>query len=96
MVDSIKIVPYSEIQEDYYKHIFKGSAPVPVQLEKPDSGKETRGNLSIGKFYHFSRKPEFYMDDIHPGRYTAGSKLTDGVRSSGNSFQKSFYEGGYC
>ncbi|MEI3003193.1 MAG: hypothetical protein V8T87_00995 [Victivallales bacterium] len=45
MVDSIKIAPYSEIQEDYYKRIFKGSAPVPVQLEKPDSGKETHGNL---------------------------------------------------
>ena len=93
VVDSIKIAPYSEIQEDYYKRIFKGSAPVPVQLEKPDSGKETHGNLSIGKFYHFSRKPEFYMDDMNPGRYTAGSKLTDGIHSSGNSFQKSLFCG---
>lgn len=33
------------------------------------------------------------MDDMNPGRYTAGSKLTDGIHSSGNSFQKSLFCG---
>ena len=91
--DSLEIFPFSEIKDNYHKQVFNTSPPAPVELESPDSGKRTYGNLSIGKFYRFSRMPDLYMDDINSGHWTNGSKLTDGVRLSGEDFQKNLFCG---
>ncbi len=61
-----------------------------LQLEDANSGKETPGNLSIGKFYTVNPAPSDYllMQDVNGGRFTAGTKLTDGDRHPDHAFRK--------
>ncbi len=84
--DSVALQPWRDLLAGAAKT--NAPAPAPVKLMNPDSGKWTSGNLSIGKFYQAGRAPAPEYYDSHSGRWTLGSKLTDGKRQQGFNFEK--------
>jgi len=59
----------------------------PIVLEPETKGKWTAGNLSIGKFYRYSRAPKKMIPDAGAGLFTDGTRLTDGEYNDGKDFQ---------
>ena len=53
------------------------AAPVPTRYDPEDKGLLTAGNLSVGKFYRFSRPPDAAWPDAFGSRWSDGTKLTD-------------------
>lgn len=91
MIDDIKFVEFKP--ENYRAKITVPKPANPLVLEDPNSGKETKGSLSIGKFYHLSRPNIFQMSDINGGRFTNGSKLTDGTKQLNKNFKRDLFLG---
>lgn len=52
-------------------------APTATQYDPENAGPLTPGNLSVGKFYRFSRSPAVAWPDAFDSRWSDGSKLTD-------------------
>ena len=88
--DAIELLPWQDAKKLADR---TGTPPAPLQLDDPDSGKTTSGNLGIGKFYRADRAPQLEYADRYPGRWTLGSKLTDGLREKGVDFKKGSYVG---
>lgn len=50
-----------------------------IVYDAEDKGAVTSGNLSAGKFYRFSRKPDNIYPDTLPCHWSDGTKLTDEI-----------------
>lgn len=64
-----------------------------IVYDAEDKGSLTSGNLSVGKFYRFSRQPEMAYADELPCKWSDGAKLTDEVITSGMDLKTEGYVG---
>jgi hypothetical protein len=99
--DSFSFLPAEEAArarqqkiEDLRKSYRQGKPPAPVPYDPEDKGSLTPGNLSVGKFYRFSRMPDPIYPDALPSRWSDGSKLTDEDKAKNDGgFAKDLYVG---
>lgn len=64
-----------------------------IKYDSPDKGTLTPGNLSTGKFYTFSRKPNTSFKDTLSFVYADGAKLTDEILSTDKNTASTNYVG---
>lgn len=91
--DDVRFGPFDVILDEMKVHYHREEPTAPLRLESEDAGSVTRGSLSRGKFYQFSRKPLAYFPDQYPNKWTDGTKLTDGVFQKGADLVKGQYVG---
>jgi hypothetical protein len=71
-----------------------GANPTYIRYDNEDKGSLTPGNLSVGKFYRYSRQPDPAYSDIYPCDWSDGSRLTDeAIATSGNTLVADNYVG---
>jgi hypothetical protein len=64
-----------------------------IVYDAENKGSVTAGNLSIGKFYRFSREPDTTYKDEYPNNWSDGAKLTDEVLNTGPELNTAQYVG---
>jgi hypothetical protein len=65
-----------------------------IEYDAEDKGSLTAGNLSVGKFYRFSRKPDAAYLDTLACRWSDGARLTDEVvAADGKNLLRDHYVG---